>query len=68
MLEPPAALIAATGLTELLQELVQDADVALCCHGRRRAIAALNVPMMPLAHIHTRFHMALHPPQVTLGR
>ena len=35
-------LIAATGSTELLQELVYDADVALCCHSHRRAIAALE--------------------------
>ena len=34
--------IAATGSTEFLQELAQDADVGLCCHGRRRAIAALE--------------------------
>ena len=26
-----------TGPTELLQEVVHDADVALCCHGRHRA-------------------------------
>ena len=42
LLEPPAALIAYIGSTELLQQIVQDADVALCCHGRRCAIAALK--------------------------
>ena len=46
LLEPPAALIAvtgsATGSPELLQELVQDADVAVGCDGGRRAIAGLE--------------------------
>ena len=46
LLEPPAALIAITGSAigspEPLQELVQDADVAVGCDCGRRAIAGLE--------------------------
>ena len=43
LLEPPAVLIAATDSTELLQELVQDADVGLCC----RALSSCNSSSYP---------------------
>ena len=41
-MEPPFFLIAVTDPTEIHQELVQRADVALCRHGCRRAIAGLE--------------------------
>ena len=50
LLEPPVALISAAGSTKLLQELLYDADVALCC----LVVVLLqlsnqNGPMIPLA-------------------